>query len=145
MSSQEKVVYDERYLQTRQIAKGNYSVVYEGFDLKTKKRIAIKRIKTLSEIEEDCKLEADCEFELKLNYNPNIAAEKEINILRMLDHPKVIKYIGSFSYKSVNYIVTELAEGMDLDTYLYVNNPIAISLFWSIALQLLEIIYYLHN
>ena len=80
MFSQEKVVYDERYFQTRQIAKGNY----EDFDLKTKKRIAIKRIKTLSEIEEDCKLEAVCEFELKLNYNPNIAAEKEINILNIM-------------------------------------------------------------
>ena len=39
---------------------------------------------------------------------------KEVQILKKLDHPNIIKYFGSFVEEASLYIVMEYAEGGDL-------------------------------
>ena len=39
---------------------------------------------------------------------------KEVQILKKLDHPNIIKYLGSFVEEEALFIVMEYAEGGDL-------------------------------
>jgi NIMA (never in mitosis gene a)-related kinase len=51
-------------------------------------------------------------------------AMKEVQILKKLDHPNIIKYYGSFVQDSNLYIVMEYAEGGDLHRLLKRNKDL---------------------
>lgn len=87
----------EQYRLGREIGRGGFGVVFEALDTITGERVAVKRI-SLSKVgpEELADLQA------------------EINLLRQLKHPNIVRYIGSIRGTAYLYLVTEWVEGGSL-------------------------------
>ena len=115
-----------KYKVTNKIGEGSYGAVYLAFNLYTKQKVAIKRIVKNKENEID-------ELELK----------NEINILKKLDHPNILKIIEFYSSEHSYYIITDYCangELYDQIKYKYNENQLAV-LFY----QVLSGIAYLHT
>ena len=75
-------------------------------------------------------------------------ALREVRLLRLIDHPHIIKYYASFLEAEQLYIVTELAERGDLEQLItsqrakkkYLSEPD----IWSMLWQLTRAVLYLH-
>jgi calcium-dependent protein kinase len=86
-----------RYQQIMELGEGSYGKVYKVFDKIGKTYRALKVIKksTTSKADEEKML-------------------KEIDILKMLDHPNIVKIFEFYNTKSRYYIITELLSGGEL-------------------------------
>jgi len=115
-----------KYKVTNKIGEGSYGAVYLAYNLYTKQKVAIKRIVKSDENKID-------ELELK----------NEINILKKLDHPNILKIIEFYSSEHSYYIITDYCangELYDQIKYKYNENQLAV-LFY----QVLSGIAYLHT
>ncbi len=65
----------------------------------------------------------------------------EIEVLRSIDHPNIVKPIETFDYQNRIYLVLELCNGGDL----YARDPYTESQAMSITYSLLDAIAYLHS
>ena len=114
-----------KYKVTNKIGEGSYGAVYLAFNLYTKQKVAIKRIVKNEENKID-------ELEL-IN---------EINILKKLSHPNILKIIEFYQSEHSYYIITDHCsngELYDQIKYKYNENQLAV-LFY----QMLSGIAYLH-
>lgn len=80
-----------------ELGKGSYGVVYKVRSLRNKKEYVIKKI--------DLKI---------LNTKHRKESLQEVQLLKKLSHPNMIKYYNSFLEKEILFIVMEYAEGGDL-------------------------------
>ena len=115
-----------KYKVTNKIGEGSYGAVYLAHNLFTKQKVAIKRIVKSEENKID-------ELELK----------NEINILKKLDHPNILKIIEFYSSEHSYYIITDYCangELYDQIKYKYNENQLAV-LFY----QILSGLAYLHT
>jgi len=73
---------------------------------------------------------------------------KEVEILKELDHPNIIKYYNSFHKEDYLYIIIELIDGMTLAEYIASvsekHQTIPEEEIWNIFIQLCEALHYLH-
>jgi NIMA (never in mitosis gene a)-related kinase len=73
---------------------------------------------------------------------------KEVEILKELDHPNIIKYYNSFHQEDYLYIIIELIDGMTLAEYIASvsekHQTIPEEEVWNIFIQLCEALRYLH-
>ena len=114
-----------KYKVTNKIGEGSYGAVYLAFNIYTKQKVAIKRIVKNEENKID-------ELEL-IN---------EINILKKLSHPNILKIIEFYQSEHSYYIITDHCsngELYDQIKYKYNENQLAV-LFY----QMLSGIAYLH-
>ncbi|XP_057371108.1 serine/threonine-protein kinase Nek7-like [Daphnia carinata] len=91
---------------SREIGKGQFSQVYSAtFRPCPQRQVAIKRVELLEMV--DSKARADC--------------LKEVQLLKQLKHPNVVRYLGSFEEKQSGQllIVLELAGAGDLAKFLF--------------------------
>ena len=115
-----------KYKMSNKIGEGSYGAVYLAHNLLTKQKVAIKRIVK----SEENKIE---ELEWK----------NEINILKKLDHPNILKIIEFYSSEHSYYIITDYCangELYDQIKYKYNENQLAV-LFY----QILSGLAYLHT
>ncbi|KAM3133981.1 hypothetical protein pb186bvf_013947 [Paramecium bursaria] len=114
-----------QYNRIRKIGKGNYGDVWLVED-KDHQQFAMKRIDTLFQ---------------------TIDPQNEVNVIKVLKHPNIIKYYDSFQHNNKLCIVMEYAENLDLSAHLknikLTNVPIPQVLNW--FTQLCLAIQYLHS
>ena len=116
----------KKYKVTNKIGEGSYGAVYLAHNIYTKQKVAIKRIVKSEENKID-------ELELK----------NEIDILKKLSHPNILKIIEFYSSEHSYYIITDhCANGelYDQIKYKYNENQLAV-LFY----QVFSGIAYLHT
>lgn len=90
------------YLLLKVIGQGATATVYQGINIQTSTLVAIKAISTL-------KLEKGTSF---------LSFQKEINLIKDLNHPNIIKIIGKEKTTNNIYIILEYANGGNLFDYL---------------------------
>lgn len=91
-----------RFTVEKKIGAGQFSEVYKAYDKVTGDGVALKKI---------------CIFEM-MDARARLDCMKEINLLQQLDHPNIIKHLGSYIFGNDLYIVLELAGGGDLSRLL---------------------------
>lgn len=80
------------------IAEGSFGSVKEAFHTRTKEKVAIKILKK------------------DLQSSDRFSAVRELDILRSLDHPNIVKLLDAFETKEKLYIVTEFINGSSLNS-----------------------------
>ena len=116
----------KKYKILSKLGDGSYGVVYLAVNIITKQNMAMKKIKKVKENEID-------DMEIK----------NEINILKKLDHPNIVKIIEFYSAPKAYYIITDFCSCGELYNQIknqYSENQLAV-LFY----QVLSGLYYLHS
>jgi serine/threonine protein kinase len=116
----------------KEIGRGSYGVAYLVTQVPTKHLYVLKRI-NLGE----------------MNANDKQAALQEVEILKKIDHPHIIKYYSSYIEDNTLSIITEYAEAGDLYQLILRNRHrktnIVESILWRIFKELSHAIGYLHE
>ncbi len=110
------------------IGKGAIGEVYKALDTETATTVAIKQI-DLHNISQE--------------YINSIATE--INLLKKLDHPYIVKYIDFFQTKTHINIILEYVEGGSLQNLVKQNGSLGEYLVFVFVKQILEGLDYLHS
>ncbi|KAJ8658852.1 hypothetical protein O0I10_005580 [Lichtheimia ornata] len=87
----------ERYELTSKLGDGAFSNVYKAFDLDTKREVAVKAVR-----------------KLELNQAQRASVLKEVQLMRTIDHPSIIKLYGFIETKEHYFLILELCEGGEL-------------------------------
>lgn len=85
------LVFSELYDVDQQIASGTFSIVFTGTNKQTNAKCAIKRVPLSN-----------------LSVKQLKAFDRQLELLRDLDHPNVVKLIHCFKERNDMYIITEL-------------------------------------
>ena len=111
----------DRYQIQSHMAQGGMSDVYRAFDLVDRREVAIK-------IPDKSMLGDPAQFE---------RFQRELEVMSTLDHPAILKGLGSGKYNRVPFLVTEFIDGQSLRAMLEKSAPLppeqAISLIRKIA------------
>lgn len=88
----------QRYFLRKKIGEGGFGKVYMGYDSKLDITVCIKKL--------------DYTFENKFR------ADNELQILKSLNHPNIVKYLDHYQFEEKFYIVMELLKGGDLKQFI---------------------------
>ncbi|KAJ8429021.1 hypothetical protein Cgig2_015000 [Carnegiea gigantea] len=116
-------ILDNKYVLGDEIGKGAYGRVYKGLDLENGDFVAIKQVSL-----------------------ENIAQE-DLNIIMILNHKNIVKYLGSLKTKTHLHIVLEYVENGSLANIIKPNKfgPFPEQLVAHYIAQVLEGLVYLHE
>jgi serine/threonine protein kinase, bacterial len=126
-------MFREHYSITQKVAAGDFGDVYQALDIRTREKVAIKEFypKDISGKELQKTVE---------NFH------HEINYLKSLNHPGIVKFYEDFTVKGAYYYVTRWVEGKSLGQILGENKKLfegrkIISLFYF----LLDLVTFFHK
>jgi len=126
----------KRYQITQVVGLGGMSTVYAARDMRfanTYKAVAVKEMADTSKNAQDRVILLQ-------------TFEREANLLAGLSHPAIPKVYDYFAQGGQVYLVLEFIKGNDLETVLNANDQfIPQELVLSYALQIVEVLSYLHN
>ena len=98
-------VIDGRYRLDKIIGEGSYSIVFRGYDLDKRRKVAVKELKSQGMTREDA------EEAHQLFFN-------EINVLKKLNHPNIPKVYDFIIFEDRHYMVMQWINGKSLLTIL---------------------------
>jgi serine/threonine protein kinase len=122
-------VHDD-YALHEQIGSGTFSIVHRATDLNTGKKRAIKKISKTGYMDNPCGLEC---------------VKEEIEIMRSLNHPNLVKLYEVYEEESAIYIVMEYIEGRTLLELVCNDGKLCREIAAEITKQLLEAITHLNE
>jgi serine/threonine-protein kinase len=103
------------------MAQGGMSDIYRAFDLVNRRQVVIK-------IPDQTMLGDPAQFE---------RFQRELEVMKVLDHPSILKGLGSGKYNRIPYLVTQFVEGQSLRAMIESSAPFesqrALSLIRKIA------------
>lgn len=126
-------VLGNRYKVSEEVGKGSYGIVYKARNQENEEIVAIKEL-DLSGLSGEETREILDDF------------KKEIDYLKGLDHPNLVRFLDYFTENDRFYIVTEFVEGADLKSLLdKMGHPFRgrdlVSFFFSLA----DMVEYMHK
>ena len=126
INSNENKSLEDHYKIIQKIGSGGFGIVYKAKQLSTGETVAIKKISINNSTEK---------------YQRTI---KEIDLLKNLSHPNIVKYYDFFDDGEFIYLITEFLEGGTLKQYMIQNQNISENETRIIITQLLNALSYLH-
>jgi serine/threonine protein kinase len=99
----------DRYQIQAHLAQGGMSDIYRAFDLVNRRNVAIK-IPDKSMIGDPAQYER---------------FQRELDVINTLDHPAILKGLGSGKYNRIPYLVTEFVDGQSLRTLINTSAPLS--------------------
>ncbi len=128
-----RTVLRDRYRLEGVIGKGGSRITYKAFDMKTKRRIAVKRL----------------QMELIKEWKTFDLFEREANILQHLDHPRIPDYYDYFSIENPTdiqfFLIQDYLEGKTLQQIVEEGWHGEEEEILDLFLQLVDILDYLHH
>lgn len=121
---------NKRYKICELLGEGGTSLVYKAEDHKTGTPVAVKfmKEKVTTRFIEDI-----------------IRFKREIEIVKKLDHPNIIKVYEVGEYENKPFIITELLEGESLDVFIMNKGSLPLELSLEIVRQLATALSYIHS
>jgi len=98
----------ENYQIQAHMTQGGMSDIYRAFDLVHHREVVIK-------IPDQSMLGDPAQFE---------RFQRELDVMKTLDHPAILKGLGSGKYNRIPYLVTEFVEGQSLRTLIETSAPL---------------------
>jgi eukaryotic-like serine/threonine-protein kinase len=111
------------------MAQGGMSDIYRAFDLVNRREVVIK-------IPDQSMLGDPAQFE---------RFQRELNVMKLLDHPAILKGLGSGKYNRVPYLVTEFVNGQSLRTLIASSAPLLTDQAVSLIRKIADGMAYCHN
>ncbi|ETI27103.1 hypothetical protein G647_09785 [Cladophialophora carrionii CBS 160.54] len=118
----------ERFILVEKMGDGAFSNVYKARDTQTGDEVAIKVVR---------------KFEMNSNQRANIL--KEVQIMRQLDHPNIVKLIDFSESRQYYYIVLELCPGGELFHQIVRLTYFSEDLSRHVITQVAKALHYLHE
>jgi len=120
-----------RYRMLRMLGRGGFGETWEGLDLKTQERVAIKAL-DLSRVGDWKSVEL---------------FEREAHVLESLNHPRIPDYLDFIPVESdrTGFLIQELAPGADLERIVSVGRRSTEDEARELAFKMLEILEYLYS
>lgn len=120
-----------RYALLEKIGQGGSASVFQAHDLQTHQKVVLKFLNVPAHLPPEAQAAIIERF------------RQEGNILRLLDHPHILKVLDQLEGNGHYCLVTEWVEGMTLDAYMRVNPPMPASVLPMIE-QTCEALEYMH-
>lgn len=118
----------ERYQIGEVLGEGAFSVVYSAFDSVTKETVAIKAIK---------------KYQLDEKQRNNVL--KEVNLMKQLNHPNIVKLIDFVENEHCYYIIQEIVKGGEIFNEIVKYTYFSEDLARHVIVQVAEALVYMHE
>jgi eukaryotic-like serine/threonine-protein kinase len=114
------------------LGKGAMGVVYDGYDAKLKRRVAIKTIQTATLDEATAK-------------HYSMRFQREVRAVARLNHPHIVQVYDFGNERDLAYIVMEYIEGRELKDYFNAEERFELKSTLTIMTQLLDALDFAHE
>jgi len=111
------------------MAQGGMSDIYRAFDLVNRREVVIK-------IPDQSMLGDPAQFE---------RFQRELEVMKTLDHPTILKGLGSGKYNRIPYLVTEFVEGQSLRSLIDSSAPLPTDQVVSLIRKIADGMAYCHK
>lgn len=111
------------------MAQGGMSDIYRAFDLVNRREVVIK-------VPDQAMLGDPAQFE---------RFQRELEVMKTLDHPAILKGLGSGKFNRIPYLVTELVDGNSLRSLIENSAPLPADQALSLALKIADGMAYCHK
>ena len=111
------------------MAQGGMSDIYRAFDLMNRREVVIK-------IPDQSMLGDPAQFE---------RFQRELDVMKTLDHPAILKGLGSGKYNRVPYLVTEFVDGQSLRALIESSAPLPTDKVVPLIKKIADGMAYCHN
>jgi serine/threonine-protein kinase len=118
----------DRYQITAYMTQGGMSDIYRAFDLVSRREVVIK-IPDQSTIGDPAQYER---------------FQRELEVMSSLDHPAILKGLGSGRYNRIPYLASELVEGQSLRKLIEASAPLPVAQAADIVIKIADGMAYCH-
>jgi eukaryotic-like serine/threonine-protein kinase len=119
----------DHYQIQEHMAQGGMSDIYRAFDLMHRREVVIK-------VPDQSMLGDPAQFE---------RFQRELEVMKTLDHPAILKGLGSGKFNRIPYLVTELVDGKSLRSLIESSAPLPTDRVLSLALKIADGMSYCHK